>query len=150
LAAVAVITAYYARRLDVTNATTVVLSFLMVVLLEELRSRLREGRPTERPDRIASADSDALIQNIKLAETLGATVVRVEAGKPADGFIAFAQREGITHVIFGESARSRWECCSRVRRLTAFSVRCGTLRSRSCDALMSPRPKLYFLAIQSP
>ena len=65
--------------------------------------------PNERPDRIASADSDALRQNITLAESLGATVVRVKAGKPADGLVAFAQREGITHVIFGETARSRWE-----------------------------------------
>jgi K+-sensing histidine kinase KdpD len=27
----------------------------------------------------------------------------------ADGLIAFAQREGVTHVIFGQSARFRWE-----------------------------------------
>ena len=40
---------------------------------------------------------------------LGATVVRVKADRPADGLIAFAKREGITHVIFGQSARSRWE-----------------------------------------
>lgn len=65
--------------------------------------------PIERPDRIPAADSDALRQNIELAETLGATIVRVKADKPADGLIAFAQREGITHVIFGQSARSRWE-----------------------------------------
>ena len=29
--------------------------------------------------------------------------------KAADGLIAFAQREGVTHVIFGQTARSRWE-----------------------------------------
>jgi K+-sensing histidine kinase KdpD len=40
----------------------------------------------------------------RLAETLGATAVRVKADKPADGVIAFAQREGLTHVIFGQSA----------------------------------------------
>jgi two-component system sensor histidine kinase KdpD len=51
----------------------------------------------------------ALDDNIKLAETLGATVVRVTAHQPAEGLIAFAQREGVTHVIFGQSARSRWE-----------------------------------------
>jgi two-component system sensor histidine kinase KdpD len=65
--------------------------------------------PDERPDRIAAGDSDALQQNITLAQSLGATVVRVKAERPADGLIAFAQREGITHVIFGQSARSRWE-----------------------------------------
>jgi two-component system sensor histidine kinase KdpD len=65
--------------------------------------------PQERPGRIPLGDSDALRQNIALAENLGAIVVRVKAGKSADGLIAFAQREGITHVIFGQSARSRWE-----------------------------------------
>jgi two-component system, OmpR family, sensor histidine kinase KdpD len=65
--------------------------------------------PAERPARIGSALRDALAQNIALAESLGATVVRVRADKPAEGLIAFAQREGITHVIFGQSARSRWE-----------------------------------------
>ncbi len=65
--------------------------------------------PGERADRINPRDADALRQNIKLAETLGATVVRVKADKPADGLVAFAQREGVTHVIFGQTARTRWE-----------------------------------------
>jgi two-component system, OmpR family, sensor histidine kinase KdpD len=65
--------------------------------------------PDEGPGKIRTEDSDALRQNIQLAESLGATVVRVKADRPADGLIAFAQREGITHVIFGQSARSRWE-----------------------------------------
>lgn len=65
--------------------------------------------PQERPGRIKPTDSDALKQNIGLAESLGATVIRVKADQPADGLIALAQREGITHVIFGQSARSRWD-----------------------------------------
>ncbi len=65
--------------------------------------------PRERPDRITPRDAEALQQNIRLAESLGATVVRVKADRPADGLIAFAQREGVTHVVFGQSARSRWE-----------------------------------------
>ena len=65
--------------------------------------------PRERPGRIRSTDSSALAENITLAESLGATVVRVKAERPAEGLIAFAQREGVTHVIFGQSARSRWE-----------------------------------------
>jgi two-component system sensor histidine kinase KdpD len=64
--------------------------------------------PKERPAR-AGQVSTALDDNIRLAESLGATVVRVTADRPADGLIAFAQREGVTHVIFGQSARSRWE-----------------------------------------
>jgi two-component system sensor histidine kinase KdpD len=65
--------------------------------------------PGERPGQIQPDDSEALRQNITLAESLGATVVRVKAARAADGLVAFAQREGITHVIFGQSARSRWE-----------------------------------------
>jgi two-component system sensor histidine kinase KdpD len=65
--------------------------------------------PHEQPGRINIANAQALQQNIQAAETLGATVVRVKADRPADGLIAFAKREGITHVIFGQSARSRWE-----------------------------------------
>lgn len=76
--------------------------------------------PRERGDRIEPRDAEALLQNIKLAETLGATVVRVRAAKPADGLIAFAQREGVTHVIFGQSARTRWELLVRGSTLDKF------------------------------
>jgi len=76
--------------------------------------------PRERPGRIGADDSDALRQNIRLAESLGATVVRVKAEKPAEGLVAFAQREGITHVIFGQSARSRWETLLRGSTIDRF------------------------------
>ena len=76
--------------------------------------------PREKPDRMNPVDSDALQQNIRLAENLGATVVRVKAERPADGLIAFAQREGVTHVIFGQSARSRWELVLRGSTLDKF------------------------------
>ncbi len=65
--------------------------------------------PREQAGRIRKTDGEALATNIELAERLGATVVRVKADSPADGLIAFARREGITHVIFGQTARSRWE-----------------------------------------
>jgi two-component system sensor histidine kinase KdpD len=76
--------------------------------------------PRETPERIATRDADALRENIRLAESLGATVVRVRAARPADGLIAFAQREGVTHVIFGQSARSRWEILWRGSTLDRF------------------------------
>jgi len=76
--------------------------------------------PQERPGKIQPQDSDALRQNIQLAESLGATVVRVKADRPAEGLIAFAQREGITHVIFGQSARSRWELLWRGSTIDKF------------------------------
>jgi two-component system sensor histidine kinase KdpD len=76
--------------------------------------------PREAPDRIKPDDREALARNIALAETLGATVVRVKADKPADGLIAFANREGITHVIFGQTARSRWEILTKGSTLNRF------------------------------
>jgi two-component system, OmpR family, sensor histidine kinase KdpD len=51
---------------------------------------------------------------------LGATVVRVKADKAADGLIAFANREGITHVVFGQTARSRWEIGLKGSTLNRF------------------------------
>src|SRR4029453_210172 len=41
--------------------------------------------PREAPGRITAADRDALQRNITLSESLGATVVRVKADRPADG-----------------------------------------------------------------
>ena len=74
----------------------------------------------ERPDRIRPGDRDQLAKNITLAEDLGATVVRVTADRPADGLIAFAQREGITHVIFGQTARTRFEILRKGSTLNRF------------------------------
>ena len=82
--------------------------------------RLR--RDAARDSRAGSGhgDAEALQENIRLAESLGATVVRVRADRPADGLIAFAQREGVTHVIFGQSARTRWELLWRGSTLDRF------------------------------
>jgi two-component system sensor histidine kinase KdpD len=76
--------------------------------------------PREAPGHIKTPDREALERNIALAEELGATVVRVKAERPADGLIAFAQREGISHVIFGQSARSRWEILFKGSILNRF------------------------------
>jgi two-component system, OmpR family, sensor histidine kinase KdpD len=76
--------------------------------------------PREAPERINSGDRAHLEKNIALAESLGATVVRVRAGRAADGLIAFAQREGITHVIFGQSARNRMEILLKGSTLNRF------------------------------
>jgi two-component system sensor histidine kinase KdpD len=76
--------------------------------------------PREAPGFIRREDSEALERNIALAQELGATVVRVRADKPADGLIAFAKREGITHVVFGQTARSRWEILLRGSTLNRF------------------------------
>jgi K+-sensing histidine kinase KdpD len=55
---------------------------------------------------VANLQTEALDRNVKLAETLGATVVKVNATDVAEGLTAFAGREGVTHVIVGRGARS--------------------------------------------
>jgi two-component system sensor histidine kinase KdpD len=65
--------------------------------------------PSEELGRIKPSDYAALQENIRLANELGAKVVRLQGRRVADALIDFARREGITHVIFGQSARSRWE-----------------------------------------
>jgi two-component system, OmpR family, sensor histidine kinase KdpD len=76
--------------------------------------------PREAPGHIKRDDRTALQRNIDLAKDLGATIVRVKADKPSDGLIAFAKREGITHVIFGQSARTRWEILFKGSTLNRF------------------------------
>jgi two-component system sensor histidine kinase KdpD len=76
--------------------------------------------PKEKPGRIPPRDAEGLQQNIRLAESLGATVVKVHAERPSEGLIAFAQREGVTHVVFGQTARSRWELLLRGSTLDRF------------------------------
>ncbi len=65
--------------------------------------------PNEEPGRIQPADHAALTENIRLAEQLGARVVRLKARNVPDALVHFAREHGITHVIFGQSARSRWQ-----------------------------------------
>jgi two-component system, OmpR family, sensor histidine kinase KdpD len=65
--------------------------------------------PGEELGRIDPADHASLMGNIKLAEELGAEVVKLKARRVGDALIEFARREGITHVVFGQSARSRWD-----------------------------------------
>ena len=76
--------------------------------------------PREAPGYIDPHDRESLARNVALAESLGATVVRVTADRPADGLIAFAKRDGITHVIFGQSARSRLEILWKGSTLNRF------------------------------
>jgi two-component system, OmpR family, sensor histidine kinase KdpD len=65
--------------------------------------------PNEEPGRIKPIDYAALQENIRFAEELGAKVVKLKSRRVADALIEFARREGITHVVFGQSARSRWD-----------------------------------------
>jgi two-component system sensor histidine kinase KdpD len=65
--------------------------------------------PNEEPGRIKPIDYAALQENIRFAEELGAKVTKLKARRVADALIDFARREGITHVVFGQTSRSRWD-----------------------------------------
>jgi two-component system sensor histidine kinase KdpD len=65
--------------------------------------------PKEEPGRIDPQDYVLLQENIRFAKELGATVVKLRGRRVADALIEFARKEGITHVVFGQSARSRWD-----------------------------------------
>lgn len=65
--------------------------------------------PGEEMGRIRPQDYAALQENIHFAEGLGARVVKLKGRRVADELIDFARREGITHVVFGQTSRSRWD-----------------------------------------
>ncbi|MFT3745832.1 MAG: universal stress protein [Pyrinomonadaceae bacterium] len=65
--------------------------------------------PKEEPGRIDPQAYATLQENIVFAETLGAKVIKLKSTNVADALLKYAREEGITHVIFGQSARSRWD-----------------------------------------
>jgi two-component system sensor histidine kinase KdpD len=65
--------------------------------------------PREEPGRIRPGDYAALMENVSFAESLGAKIVKLKGKNVADALIEYARREGMTHVVFGQSSRSRWD-----------------------------------------
>jgi two-component system sensor histidine kinase KdpD len=56
----------------------------------------------------------------KMARDLGAKVVSLTDRNVSDALIRFAQQENISHVVFGQSARSRWDILLRGSVLNRF------------------------------
>jgi two-component system sensor histidine kinase KdpD len=54
-----------------------------------------------------------LEENQRMARDLGARVVVLKDKNVADALIEFARKENISHVVFGQSARSRWDILLR-------------------------------------
>lgn len=65
--------------------------------------------PAEEPGRIRPETYAILQENVRFAETLGAKVVKLKGANVSDTLLKFARENEVTHVIFGQSARSRWE-----------------------------------------
>jgi two-component system sensor histidine kinase KdpD len=65
-----------------------------------------------RPDDKGHGDPEAfhrLEEYQRMARDLGAQVVTLTDRNVSDALIRFAQQENISHVVFGQSARSRWD-----------------------------------------
>jgi two-component system sensor histidine kinase KdpD len=76
--------------------------------------------PREEPGRIDPKDYNRLMENVRFAEGLGAQFVKLKSSRISDALIDFACREGITHVIFGQSARSRLDIVLRGSVINRF------------------------------
>ena len=76
--------------------------------------------PEEEAGRIDPAAYAALQENIRLADTLGAKVIKLKGSNVADSLLEFARENGVTHVIFGQSARSRWQIIWRGSVINRF------------------------------
>jgi two-component system sensor histidine kinase KdpD len=76
-----------------------------------------------RPDDKGHGDPEAfhrLEEYQRMARDLGAQVVSLTDRNVSDALIRFAQQENISHVVFGQSARSRWDILLRGSVLNRF------------------------------
>jgi len=64
--------------------------------------------PDESADRMDSAVQRTLVENIQLAQSLGAEVVKLPGDDVADTLVRFARERGVTLALVGQSRRSRW------------------------------------------
>ena len=55
-----------------------------------------------------------------MARDLGAQVITLHDKNVADALIRYAQQESISHVVFGQSVRSRWDILLRGSVLNRF------------------------------
>ena len=65
--------------------------------------------PEEEPGHISPQAYATLQENITFAESQGAKIIKLQSSDVTNALLAFARENEITHVIFGQSARSRWQ-----------------------------------------
>jgi two-component system, OmpR family, sensor histidine kinase KdpD len=65
--------------------------------------------PDERADRIETAVQRKLVDNIQMAQRLGAEVVKLAGEDVADELCRFARDKGVTLIIAGQSKRTMWQ-----------------------------------------
>jgi two-component system sensor histidine kinase KdpD len=90
--------------------------------------------PDERADRIDSTLQRHLVENIQLAQSLGAEVVKLDGRDVAPALVRFAAERGVTLAIVGATRRSRW-----------YRLRRGSIVER----LMAPHTGLDVLVVSA-
>jgi two-component system, OmpR family, sensor histidine kinase KdpD len=90
--------------------------------------------PDERADRIDSTLQRHLVENIQLAQSLGAEVVKLDGRDAAPALVRFAAERGVTLAIVGATRRSRW-----------YRLRRGSIVER----LMAPHTGLDVLVVSA-
>ncbi len=76
--------------------------------------------PDESAEKIDSAVQRKLVDNIQMAQALGAEVVKLQGEDVAGAIVRFAREHGVTLVLVGQSRRSawhRWRHGSVIKRL---------------------------------
>src|SRR5665213_2245165 len=64
--------------------------------------------PEEQADKIDSTVQRRLVDNIQMAQNLGAEVVKLDGEDVVAAIVRFAEQKGVTLLIAGQSTRSRW------------------------------------------
>ena len=64
--------------------------------------------PDETADKIDSTVQRHLVNNIQMAQTLGAEVVKLTGANVAETLCRFAKEKGVSIMVVGQSTRSRW------------------------------------------
>ncbi len=65
--------------------------------------------PEERADRIDATVQRKLVENIQLAQTMGAEVVQVPGTDVADALLEFARARGVSLILAGQSRKAWWQ-----------------------------------------
>lgn len=77
-------------------------------------------RPDENKNHSDPEAQQRLEEYERMARDLGAKVVLLRDRNVSDALVRFAQQESISHVVFGQSARSRWDILFRGSPLNRF------------------------------
>ncbi|HET7102491.1 MAG TPA: universal stress protein [Terracidiphilus sp.] len=77
-------------------------------------------QPEQGKDKSDPEDCARLDEYQRMARDLGAEVVNLHDKNVSDALIRFAQQESISHVIFGQAVRSRWDILLRGSVLNRF------------------------------